>query len=95
MRAVDGVRYASISTDQTFKLNGGVYTMDAVATWGGGNVALKRLGPDGSTYLSLDSALTLSANGTSGPVALPPGDYQLDVTTATALYVSVVRTPGE
>ena len=59
----------------------GVFT--AVATWGGGNIALQYLGPDGSTWLAVGSALT--ANGLA-TFELPPGQIRAAVTTATASY---------
>lgn len=94
MRALDGVHFSNISaTPAAFNLRGGVYALDVIATWGGGSVTLSRLGPDGSTYLTAATALT--ANGTSGGVALPPGTYELIIATATAVYASLTRIPGE
>jgi len=69
---------------------GGLYEFAAVATWGGGNVALNQLGPDGQTYLSIATALL--ANG-GAMYYLPPGSYQFVVTTATAVYACVSRAP--
>lgn len=94
MRAPESVAFKNISaTPAAFTLSGGVYVLDAVATWGGGSLTLQRLGPDGSTLL--DAATALTANGTSGAIALPPGSYRLTIATATAVYVTVVRVPGE
>jgi hypothetical protein len=54
---------------------------------------LQRLGPDGATFIT--AATALSANGTSGSIALPPGVYKLAVASASALSVSVIRIPAE
>jgi hypothetical protein len=42
-------------------VKGGAYGLSVVATFGGGNVQLQLLGPDGSTWLNVGSAIT--ANG--------------------------------
>lgn len=62
---------------------GGRGVLTAVATWGGGNIALQYMGPDGSTWLAVGTALT--ANGLS-TFELPPGLIRAAVTTATAAY---------
>jgi hypothetical protein len=91
--AVDSQLFSNISaTTSAFTLKGGYYMVSAVATFGGGNVELKMLGPDQSTYLSLPTALKLTANGTIAGY-LPPGTYEVVVTTATAVYVSVAGVP--
>lgn len=93
MRATDGNTASNISaTTSAFRLTGGIYYVAAVATWGGGNVVLQVLGPDGSTYLPAHTALT--ANGVA-LAYLPPGQFRWAVTTATAVYAQVVRVPGE
>lgn len=93
MSQFQSVRFKAISaTTQAFSLFGGVYVMDANATWGGGSVTLERLGADDATFIAATTAL--SADGTSGAVALPPGTYKFVVATATALYVSVTRVPS-
>ncbi len=93
----DGQKFENISaTTSPFTLVGGAYALDAVATWGGGNVTLQRLGPDGATWINADAtAISLTANGTSGAVALPGGSYRIAVTTATGVYASLNRCPGE
>lgn len=88
-------------------LEGGVYSVSVIATFGGGNVALKQLGPDNATYIDVkqsfdDGSSTIadlvigsfSANGQK-IVILPPGRYHLLVTTATAVYANIVRCPGD
>jgi hypothetical protein len=88
----DGFSFSAESTDVgPYPLLGGVYAISMAATWGGGNVALQQLMPDGSTYLAILTAFT--ADG-SALVDLPPGTYKLAVTTATALQGSLVRVPA-
>jgi hypothetical protein len=80
--------YSNVSSSQTgFKLLGGTYGITVTATWGGGSVDLKKLSADGSTYVSvLSSTFTANAYQT---VNIPPGTYQLTVTTATAVYADI------
>lgn len=93
MSQFQSVRFKAIAaTTAAFTLYGGVYVMDANATWGGGSVTLERLGADDTTYIAVATAL--SADGTSGAIALPPGTYKFVVVSATALYVSVTRIPS-
>jgi hypothetical protein len=94
MRAHDSVNFQNISADTAnFVLTGGAYVLDANGNFNSGTVTLQRLGPDGATFIT--AATALSANGTSGSIALPPGVYKLAVASATALYVSVIRIPAE
>jgi hypothetical protein len=81
------------SATTKFKLAGGTYLLSGVATWGGGNIEVQKLGPDGSTLLSLPTPMKLSANGVTAPASLPAGQYQLTVTTATAVYAELSRVP--
>lgn len=67
---------------------GGEGYLLAEATWGGGNVKLQQLSPNG-TYLDIPSA-TLSANGMVAFKA-PPGILKLVITTATAVYAYAVK----
>jgi hypothetical protein len=91
--AVDGARFSNISaTTAAFALKGGYYMVAVVATFGGGNVELQGLGPDGSTWLSAPTALKLTAAGTIAGY-LPPGQYRFTITTATAVYASVIGVP--
>lgn len=94
MRGTESFKAANIAvTPAAFVLQGGVYCLDAIATWGGGSLTLTRLGPDGSTYMTAATALT--ADGSSGAIALPPGTYKFTIATATAVYASLTRIPGE
>lgn len=105
MRAPEG--YIAPFTTQTTKkvdvanantghLYGGYYQISAVcSTWNSASLQLKQLGPDGSTYLSIGSAIT--ANGVA-LVYLPPGVYEWTVSTGTpsaTLYASVARVPND
>lgn len=95
MRAQTNVPFRNISaTTAAFELKGGAYTLDLVAT-GSGTVTLQRLGPDGSTYITADPAAALTANGTTGAMALPQGLYRVNIATFTAVYVNITRVPGE
>lgn len=73
-------------------LIGGRYQFDAVGTWGGGNIVLNQLGPDGSTYLSV--SLPQTANG-GQTIDIPGGTYQMVVTTATGVSAALTRIPLE
>lgn len=91
--AVDEKIFSNISaTTAAFYLKGGYYMVAAIATFGGGNVELQTLGPDGSTWLSAPTALKLTAAGTIAGY-LPPGQYRFTITTATAVYCSVAGVP--
>ena len=95
MRAADGYFANGISvTTEAFKLIGGLYGVDALATWGGSSVKLQRVAGDGSTVLPVAASTDFSANGFA-TVNLPAGDYKLTIATATAVYVTVQRIPGE
>jgi hypothetical protein len=91
---VDAVSFASLSAgNAAFRLNGGYYLVSAIAaSWGGGNIELQALGPDGSTWLSLPTALKLSANGEIGGY-LSPGQFRFAVTTTTDITCSVAGVP--
>jgi hypothetical protein len=88
MRAHDSVNFQNISADTAnFALNGGAYVFDAVGNFNSGSATLQRLGPDGATFIT--AATALSAVGTSGSIALPPGTYKLLLPS-----LSVIRSGG-
>lgn len=95
MRSQEGFSFSSLSAANSdeFPLQGGAYAMDAIATWNAGSITLQRKGPDGATFIT--AATALSADGTTGSLALPPGIYRIGVASATNLWVSVSRIPGE
>jgi hypothetical protein len=76
------------ATPAPFTLTGGMYGVISKATWGGGSVTLQALSADASTYVTVLTAITADGYST---VSLPPGTYRLLVTTATAIYVSIVE----
>lgn len=93
MRAHEAVKNPNISaTTSAFELDGGLYQVVISATWGGGNAVLTKLGPDGTTYISVSD--TFTANG-GNTLYLSPGRYRWEITTATAVYAEVIRVPGD
>lgn len=93
--ATEAANYSNISADTSaFRLKGGRYVVSAKATWGGGSLTLEMLALDGSTWVSpMDIsgvANTLGADG-SFTIDLPAGQFRINLTTATAVYVSVAR----
>jgi hypothetical protein len=108
MRAIDGILAVknSVNIGQFNLPYGGQYAVGVSATFGGGNVELQILGPDGSTFISIyqffnnagaEADLIIGkflANGMK-VFYLPAGQYKFVVTTATAVYANVIRVPGE
>ena len=95
MHAPEGKAFSNISaTPASFALRGGKYGVAAIATWTAGSAKLQKLGPDGSTFLSVSAGTDFTANGYA-TVDLPPGTYQLTIATATAVYFALDRIPGE
>lgn len=78
------------STSDTFQLTGGKYWFSAVGTFNSGTITLQRIGPDGTTLVTVATALTANGGNTSD---LPPGTYQVTVSgsTTAALWWEVVR----
>lgn len=94
MRGGEAVHWTAVdATPDQFTLAGGVYVLGAVATWGGGNVVLEMLLPDGASLAPTHTAL--SADGITGPLYLPPGTYSLTITTATGVTAALTRVPFE
>jgi len=96
MRAVqDSHQFSDISASTAaFLLGGGLYGVEAVATFSSGSVDLQKLGPDGSTYLSVSTATNFSTAGYA-TVYLPAGSYRFTIATSTAVYARLQRIPGE
>lgn len=85
----DGRNWLSIAaTPANFALKGGTYMLLAHATWGGGNIEVQALGPDGSTWLSFATPMKLTADGTIIQ-QMPAGTYRLNVTTAIAIFAAL------
>lgn len=74
------------ATTAAFSLASGLYGITVSATFGGGNVVLQRLAPDGTTFIAVHTAMTAAGYTT---VFLPPGTYKLAITTATAVYAYI------
>ena len=75
-----------------FDWPGGTGVMYCEATWGGGTVKLQTKSPNG-TWMDVGSATTFTANGV-GAFLLPAGPVKAAVTTATAVFASVVGVPA-
>jgi len=83
---------SNISASVKFNITvGGVYTVAALATWGGGSLHLQAVLPDGATLIDVGTSSNFTANGYATGVYLCPGQYQWTVTTSTAVYCSAVR----
>jgi hypothetical protein len=74
-----------------FEVKGGVYALSAV--FSGTSVELQKLGPDGSTLLSLATPMKLTASGVTAPAYLPAGQYQLTLISAPGCYAELARVP--
>lgn len=94
MHGSDGNTASNVSASTAaFPLKGGKYSVNAVATFGGGSVKLQMLGADGSTYVSVASTTDFTAAG-HATVDLPAGQYRWTIATATAVYAKCVRVPA-
>ena len=74
-----------------FYFPGGVCSLSAKATWGGGSLKLQQLLPDNVTWVDIANS-TLSADGYLN-VTIPPGKFRSVLATATAVYARVTRIP--
>jgi len=76
---------------------GGDGMIIAEATWGGGNVQLQILSRNNTwvnvTYTGNAAVMALTVNGTS-IFRAPAGKLRAVITTATAVYCSIVGIPG-
>lgn len=96
MRAQEAVRpftNAAAGTSAAFELKGGTYTFDFTGT-GAGTVDLKRLGPDGVTFIACGLTQITATTG-SQTLNLSPGQYEVIIATFTANFVTIARVPGE
>ena len=73
-------------TTAAFTLKGGTYGIAVTATFGDGNVQLQMLSLDGVTWFNVGTSIT-AAGLTTQP--LPPGQYRVVITTATAVFVAI------
>jgi len=84
---VETFSFQNISaTPAAFTLRGGNYGLTCHATFGGGNIALQRRSSDGSTFVTVITALTADGYASAN---LPSGTYQLAITTATAVNCDI------
>jgi hypothetical protein len=84
----DGVTITNASTTQgPFTLLGGRYALTAHGTWSSGSATLQLLAPDGVTYVNVAS---FTSDG-SATVSLPAGKYQVAVSGASGVYVSITK----
>lgn len=95
MRAQEAVRpfVNAAAATVLFELRGGTYTIDFNGT-GAGTVDVKRLGPDGSTYIACGVTQITAVTGTQ-TLDLPPGQYEAIIATFTANYLTICRVPKE
>lgn len=102
--AAAGTYSISPNANQAGVLQGGLYEINWVCTIGGGNLAVQKLGPDGSTWIVVPLALdtnaatvapvvSLTASASTAKFWAEPGQYRIVITTSTANYVSVTRIP--
>lgn len=96
--STEAVAFQNISaTTAAFTLRGGRYLFGALATFGGGSVALQCLMADGSTFTTVTDAAGNAASITVAgwkTVDLAPGQYKFTIATATAVYCNVVSVPS-
>jgi hypothetical protein len=93
MRGTEHNEFANIAaTPAAFALTGGAYALAVSATFGGGSIDLQTTVPGGAAVSVLDTPFV--ANGYK-TVTIPPGTYSLVITTATAVFASLTRIPGE
>ena len=92
--AVDGKTYttATATNSPAFYLKGGYYMVTAQFT-SAGSVELQALAPDGSTWMSLPTALKLTTTATMIAGYAPPGQYRFTVTTVTSVTAVVTGVP--
>lgn len=102
----DRIAFSNISASQTFTiLCGGRYLVSVTGS-NFGTVAVQKLAPDGTTYVDLTQAFNMSDDsaaidqvigsfGAAGAKALDlaPGQYQLTISSATAVYAEIARCP--
>jgi hypothetical protein len=74
------------ATPAVFTLRGGLYALTVVGTFGT-SIVLQRLSTDGTTYVSVITALTANGFVTA---QLPSGTYKLLVTSVTGIYADLV-----
>jgi hypothetical protein len=79
------------ATPAAFQLLGGTYGITVSATFGAGSVTLNVLAGDNITWIAV---LTAFAAVGYAYLSLPPGQYQLAIATATAVYAAIAPIKG-
>lgn len=99
MNVTDSKSFSNISASTAlFYLKGGVYSFRVKGTITT-SVALQALLPDGSSLATVNNVAGTAASVGSGGsgsidgIYLPPGQYQITLTSATAVFASVASTP--
>lgn len=91
--AINFFTNAAAGTSAKKAFDGGKCVLVAMATWGGGSAKLQLIMADGSTAADVANS-TMTANGMTGALDLPPGQYQVVTATGSAFYVDLVRIPS-
>jgi hypothetical protein len=92
MRGQEVIKFSNISASQSFNLlNGGKYQSACIGT-GFGTVQVRQYAANGVTSLSL--GVSHAANGLIVFDA-PPGQFEVQIVTATGVYITISRIPGE
>lgn len=89
---IDFFKNAAAGTSPSFSWKGGKFCLVAQATWTAGNVKLQYQSLDGTTWVDVANS-TLSANGMTGVLELPPCLLQAVAATGSAFYASLVEVP--
>ena len=82
---------AAAGSSTIFNLKGGKYGVACFAT-GTGTQGLQRLGPDGTTWIAVYTALAVVSGYTV--IDLPPGQYRYTTATFTNAYWEVALIPS-
>jgi hypothetical protein len=77
-------------TTAAFSLKGGTYGIAVTATFGGGNVQLQMLSIDGVTWFNVATSITAAGLTIQ---QLPPGQFRVAITTATAVSIAIDTIP--
>jgi hypothetical protein len=77
-------------TTAAFSLKGGTYGIAVTATFGGGNVQLQMLSIDGVTWFNVATSITAAGLTIQ---QLPPGQFRVAITTATAVFIAIDTIP--
>lgn len=86
-----GVAFAA-GTSNPFKVEGGIYVLEAIGTFAATGFGLQKLGPDDATYIAASPLMT--ANGGSSALYLTGGTYRVFADTASSgIFWRLQRVP--